>query len=89
MSTLVLLPDAQYEDEAEIEREVLGESYEMAVYRERSASGIPDGRWRAADALIVYHEVPIDRTVVDRLERCRIVVRAGVVLTAAELAARP
>jgi phosphoglycerate dehydrogenase-like enzyme len=75
---LVLLPDAQYEDDALIEREVLGAGAEVAVHRERRAERIPDGRWRAADALIVYHEVPIDRAVVDRLERCRIVVRAGV-----------
>ena len=84
---LILLPDAQYEDDAEIEREVLGQGWELAVYRERRADRIPDERWRAADALIVYHEVPIDRYVVDRLDRCRIVVRAGVGYDQIDLAA--
>jgi phosphoglycerate dehydrogenase-like enzyme len=84
---LILLPDAQYEDDALIEREVLGPGAELAVFRERRADRIPDARWRAADALIVYHEVPIDRAVVNRLERCRIVVRAGVGYDQIDLAA--
>jgi phosphoglycerate dehydrogenase-like enzyme len=84
---LILLPDAQYEDDAEVEREVLGLGAELAVHRERRADRIPDARWRAADALIVYHEVPIDRAVVNRLERCRIVVRAGVGYDQIDLAA--
>jgi phosphoglycerate dehydrogenase-like enzyme len=84
---LILLPDAQYEDDALIEREVVGPGAELAVFRERRADRIPDERWRAADALIVYHEVPIDRYVVDRLERCRIVVRAGVGYDQIDLAA--
>jgi lactate dehydrogenase-like 2-hydroxyacid dehydrogenase len=75
---LVLLPDAQFEDDAEIERGVLGEVAGVAVHRERRADRIPDADWRAADALICYHEVPIDAGVIDRLERCQIVVRAGV-----------
>lgn len=75
---LVLLPDAQFDDDATIERDVLGEDCEIAVYRELVAERIPDARWRAADALIVYYGVPIDRSVIERLDRCRILVRAGV-----------
>lgn len=75
---LVLLPDAQFDDDAEIERGVLGEVAGCAVHRERRADRIPDATWRAADALICYHEVPIDSALIERLERCRIVVRAGV-----------
>jgi lactate dehydrogenase-like 2-hydroxyacid dehydrogenase len=75
---LVLFPDAQFEDDAEIERAVLGEVAEIAVHRERRAERIPEEAWRAADALICYHEVPIDNRVIEWLERCRIIVRAGV-----------
>lgn len=74
----VLLPDAQFDDEAEIERAVLGEAADVLVHRERRSDRIPDEVWRTADAVICYHEVPLDRTVIERLERCRIVVRAGV-----------
>jgi phosphoglycerate dehydrogenase-like enzyme len=75
---LILMPDAQIEDDAAIERAVLGEGIEVALHRELVAERIPAEHWRRADALIVYYGVPIDRAVVDRLERCRIVVRAGV-----------
>jgi phosphoglycerate dehydrogenase-like enzyme len=75
---LVVLPDAMFDDEALIERAVLGESAEIALYSELTADRIPDERWRMADALIAYYGVPIDRALVGRLERCRILVRAGV-----------
>jgi phosphoglycerate dehydrogenase-like enzyme len=75
---LVLLPDALFEDDALIERGVLGDEVEVAVYRELSADRIPDERWRAADALIAYYGVPVDRALIERLGACRILVRAGV-----------
>src|SRR5919106_1063767 len=75
---LVLMPDAQIEDDAQIERAVLGDDAEVALHRELVADRIPDDHWRRADALIIYYGVPIDRAVVERMERCRIVVRAGV-----------
>lgn len=75
---LVLMPDAQFDDDGGIERGVLGDHVELAVHRERRADRIPDERWRGADALILYHEVPIDEALVARLERCKVIVRAGV-----------
>jgi phosphoglycerate dehydrogenase-like enzyme len=74
---LVLVPDAQFEDDAEIEREVLGHGVEVLVHRELVADRIPDDHWRRADALIVYYGVPVDRRLVERLAGCRILVRAG------------
>jgi phosphoglycerate dehydrogenase-like enzyme len=75
---LVLVPDALFEDDALIERGVLGDDIEIAVYHEQNADRIPDERWRTADALIVYYGMPIDRAVIERLAGCRILVRAGV-----------
>lgn len=75
---LILMPDAQFEDDARDERAVLGDEVHFAVYRERRADAIPDELWRTADAIICYHEVPHDSALIDRLERCRIIVRAGV-----------
>jgi phosphoglycerate dehydrogenase-like enzyme len=75
---LILLPDAQFDDDAETERGVLGEAAEIVVHHELLADRIPDEQWRSADALIAYYGVPIDRALVARLARCRILVRAGV-----------
>jgi lactate dehydrogenase-like 2-hydroxyacid dehydrogenase len=75
---LVLMPDALFEDDAEVEREVLGGVANVLVHRELVADHIPDGDWRRADALIVYYGVPIDAPLIERLDNCRILVRAGV-----------
>ena len=45
---LVLMPDAMVEDDALIEREVLGGGTEVALHQELVADRIPDQRWRAA-----------------------------------------
>jgi phosphoglycerate dehydrogenase-like enzyme len=75
---LVVFPDAMFDDDAAIERAVLGDGVEIALHQELTADRIPEQRWRTADALIAYYGVPIDRALVERLERCRILVRAGV-----------
>jgi phosphoglycerate dehydrogenase-like enzyme len=75
---MVLMPDAQFEDDGEIEREVLGNLADVAVHHEVIAERIAAEHWSRADALIVYYGVPIDRSLVERLDSCRILVRAGV-----------
>jgi lactate dehydrogenase-like 2-hydroxyacid dehydrogenase len=74
----LLMPDAQFEDDAEIEREVLGDLAEIVLHHEVVADRIADELWRGADVLIVYYGVPIDRRLIERLDRCRLLVRAGV-----------
>ena len=75
---LVLMPDAQFEDDGEIEREMLGNIADVAVHHELVAERIAGEDWARADALIVYYGVPVDRNLVERLDSCRILVRAGV-----------
>jgi phosphoglycerate dehydrogenase-like enzyme len=74
---LILYPDAQFVDDAELERTAAPEAT-FAIHRERSAERIPAETWRSCDAIITYHEVPIEPPAIARLERCRIIVRAGV-----------
>jgi phosphoglycerate dehydrogenase-like enzyme len=81
------MPDALFDDDAVIERRVLGNDVEIALYNELVAERIPDERWRSADALIVYYGVPIDRALIARLDTCRIVARAGVGYDHIDLAA--
>ena len=75
---LILLPDALFEDDAEIEREVFADDVELIVGRERKAERIADEVWRRATALIVYINIPIDAALIDKLDSCKIIVRAGV-----------
>jgi phosphoglycerate dehydrogenase-like enzyme len=75
---LILLPDALFEDDAEIEREVLGDLADVLVHHELIAERIAGEDWRRADAVVVYYGVPVDRQLVERMDSCRILVRAGV-----------
>ena len=75
---LLLMPDALFEDDAEIERAVLGDLAEIVLHRELVADRISAEQWRRADALIVYYGVPVDRQLVEHLDSCRLLVRAGV-----------
>src|SRR5699024_10216724 len=43
--------------------------------------------WSKADALLVWHEIVIDRELIARLDRCRVIVRAGVGFDHIDLAA--
>ena len=74
----VLVPDAQYVDDAEIERNLASKWVDYDIRRVRHASSIPNEDWGSYDALHVWHEVPIDKSLVAKLDRCRIIVRCGV-----------
>lgn len=74
----VLTPDAQYADDALVERRTAGDAVRWEIHRERDASRIPAESFETADALLVWHEVKIDAALIDCLRNCRIIVRAGV-----------
>jgi D-3-phosphoglycerate dehydrogenase len=74
----VLVPDFQFRDGAPLERETAGKTFRWRFYRESRADRIPDAHWRSADALLCWHEMPIDRGIVKRLDKCRAIVRCGV-----------
>lgn len=74
----VLTPDAQYADDGDVERATAGADFHFDILREREPARIPEGLLAAADALLVWHELPVDRELIARLKRCRMIVRAGV-----------
>lgn len=74
----VLVPDAQYDDDGMVERAAAGPDFAFDIHRVRRVADVPDASWRAADALLVWHEVPVDADLIARLDNCRIIMRAGV-----------
>ncbi|MGL4963902.1 MAG: C-terminal binding protein [Inquilinus sp.] len=83
----ILTPDAQYADDAVIERQVGGADVEFVIRRERDRKKIPDEVYANCDALLTWHELKVDPSVIDKLTRCRIIVRAGVGFDHIDLAA--
>ncbi|CAM3539959.1 C-terminal binding protein [Thalassospira profundimaris] len=74
----LLTPDAQYPDDAQIERRTAGDQVDWNIFRERSPDNIPSDVLAKCDAMVVWHEMPVTRAVIAKLDRCRIIVRAGV-----------
>lgn len=73
----VLIPDALTSTTTP-EQEILGDEAVIISPRVLDARTIAQPSWAAADALLVWHHVTIDATVIGWLDRCRVIVRAGV-----------
>ncbi|MEZ5666845.1 MAG: C-terminal binding protein [Alphaproteobacteria bacterium] len=74
----LLTPDAQYADDAVVERETAGPGVRWTIQRERRPERLDQDAIATADAVVVWHEMPIDHDFIRRLKACRIIVRAGV-----------
>jgi len=64
-------------DELEPERRVLGELAEVTALGARVEDELV-GRIEDADAIILFHEMVLTRKTLQRLRRCKLIVRAGV-----------
>lgn len=78
MRFTILTPDAQYPDDALVERQVAGKDVEFLIHRTRDPAAIPLEHWAACDAFLVWHEMKIDHTLIDKAKKRRVIVRAGV-----------
>lgn len=72
-----LIPDAQYDDDALLERQVAGPDVEFHVARGRSVAAVDAAIRRRADMCLVWHEAPIDREALESMPNCRVIVRCG------------
>ncbi|HEX9464013.1 MAG TPA: C-terminal binding protein [Alphaproteobacteria bacterium] len=85
MSALrILIPDATFSGDAVLEREALAPVLNepgavLEIHRLLDAGAVPIDSWRTADAVIVASpRMTIGAEAVSRLERCRVIVRAGI-----------
>ena len=65
------------DDELAPEREVLGDVADVTALCARSEAALV-GHIEQADAVILYHELCLTRVTIDRLQKCRVIVRGGV-----------
>ena len=92
-SVRILIPDANFAGEAILEHEalapLLGEPGALLeVHRLLDYSAVPLESWRRADAVMLYSgKMTIGSETVGRLDRCRVIVRAGTGFDNIDLAA--
>lgn len=64
-------------DGLEPERQILGDMADVTALDAHSESELV-GRIEQADAIMLYHNLAISRATIERLERCKLIVRCGV-----------
>ena len=57
----LLTPDAQYADDGIIERQTAGDDVDWDIHRSRTLAELPSESVAACDAMVVWHEMKIDR----------------------------
>jgi len=87
MSPFILHPDLQAPLPADIEAEVYAGHFAVKAFAPKDFDSISDDLWNGASGLVCYHEVTVNRDLLDRMPNCRVVVRAGVGFDNIDLAA--
>jgi len=83
----ILIADAIYGGEPVIERTACPPGFEVEARRGMIESDIPDDAWRTCDAIIMWQIMELTETTIAKLDRCRIIARAGVGFDGIDLAA--
>ncbi len=74
----ILIPDAQFSGDSDIEKNAFNKAVDIEVYRCATAQEIPAELWGSCDALLAWQDIAIDKTVVSKLDNCKIIVRCGI-----------
>jgi lactate dehydrogenase-like 2-hydroxyacid dehydrogenase len=78
MTLKVLYPDAQFAGDASIEKKVFGDRAQLSVFHDDEIPPYDAPLWSGYDAIVCYHDANLDSSLIKRLDRCRVIVRAGV-----------
>lgn len=74
---IVLAPDSFLSD-WQLEHQIINGALEIVTVDELDADRVPAELWRGCDAVLVWHRMKLTNGVIERLERCRQIVRVGV-----------
>ena len=73
----VLIPDV-LKAPAEIEMKIFGENAEIIIADAKTNSDISDDIWKSCNAILAYDRLLYDKTCIDKLHSCKVIVRVGV-----------
>jgi lactate dehydrogenase-like 2-hydroxyacid dehydrogenase len=72
----ILIPD-HICDDIKIEEEVFGANYKIRTINYLSKEPILDKYWESCDAILVWHHVNINKDIINKLKKCKVIVRIG------------
>ena len=76
MNLVVLIPD-RLETDTAIERSVFGDEIELLTPNVTHSKDVPCDIWERADALLAWHELSYDVKIIEKLLKCKVIVRVG------------
>jgi len=74
----ILIPDAIYGGEPTIEQVACPPGTVIDVRRGTMPADVPDEAWRACDAIVIWQVMNLRAETIAKLDKCRIIARAGV-----------
>ena len=77
MKKIVLIPD-RLTTNAGIERDVFGSDIEILTPCAKHVSEIDDETWSNTSAILAWHDLQYKAEIIDKLEKCMVLVRVGV-----------
>ena len=73
----ILIPD-RIDGEPTIEKNILGDGFEVITKNAKISDEIDDAIWKTADAILAWHDLSYDKKLISKLLNCKIIVRVGV-----------
>jgi len=80
----VYIPD--YLTEAELEKQILGDIADIHFLKLTSEDGFVDHASKA-DAILLYHDIPLSKASISKMDQCKGIVRCGVGFNNVDLSA--
>ena len=62
----------------DIEKSVLGSIANITLLKTKDISSVPDKIWNNCDAILAWHKLKYDKTIISKLKKCKVIVRVGV-----------
>lgn len=72
----VIIPDRI--TNADIERSIFKNNAEIKTYNAKEVKEIPLSDWQSADAILLWHDVSLNASSIQKLKNCKVIVRVGV-----------
>jgi lactate dehydrogenase-like 2-hydroxyacid dehydrogenase len=82
----ILIPD-HISNNCDIEKNIFGKNIIVQTYSFQSNEPIQNEIWENCDAILVWHHIQIDKKIIEKLSKCKVIVRIGVGFDSVDLVA--
>tara|TARA_B100001113_G_scaffold343144_1_gene330136 strand:+ start:1676 stop:2662 length:987 start_codon:yes stop_codon:yes gene_type:complete len=74
---IILIPD-RIDEKPEIEKSIFGQGFKIITANAKKVSDIETNVWQNADAILAWHDLVYDESLINKLSKCKVIVRVGV-----------